>query len=220
VTGYAAPVRKAHYKTPFALREEMNRQVQKMLDKGVISPSHSPWTSPLDLVPRMSAKGVPKYRFCFDFRALKALSKYDSYPLPRFEETTSTLSGSKYFTVLDCFSGFWQINIHEPHREKTAFSVPSLGHYQFSRLPYGLSNGPASFQRLMDYVLKNVTGTEGWTKMDDIVIYSDTAEEHAKTLTNVLERFRKANLQLQPEMCVFAKERVTYLGFELSSRGI
>ena len=160
VTGDATPIRKAPYKTPFALRDEMNRQVQKMLDKGVISPSQSPWSSPVVLVPKKSGNGVPKYRFCVDFRALNAVTKYDSYPLPRFEETTSTLSGSKYFSVLDCYSGFWQINIHEPHREKTAFSVPSLGHYQFNRLPYGLSNSPASFQRLMDLVLKNLTGTD------------------------------------------------------------
>jgi len=93
--GDATPIKKAPYKTPFALRQEMNRQVQKMLDKGVISPSHSPWSSPVVLVPKKSENGVPKYRFCVDFRALNAVTKYDSYPLPLFEETTSTLSGSK-----------------------------------------------------------------------------------------------------------------------------
>jgi len=131
-TGDATPIKKAPYKTPFGLRQEMNRQVQNMLDKGVISSSHSPWSSPVVLVPKKSENGVLKYRFCMDFRALNAVTKYDSYPLPRFEETTSTLLGSKYFSVLDCYSGFWQINIHEPHHEKTAFSVPSLGHYQFN----------------------------------------------------------------------------------------
>jgi hypothetical protein len=94
-------------------------------------------------------EGKPKYRFCVDFRALNAVTKFDSYPLPRFEETTSTLVGSKYFSVLDCYSGFWQIKICEEDKEKTAFTVPS-GHYEFSRLTYGLSNSPASFQRLVD----------------------------------------------------------------------
>jgi len=218
-TGDATPIKKAPYKTPFALRQEMNRQVQKMLNKRVISPSYSPWSSPVVLVPNKSENGVPKYRFCVDFRALNAVTKYDSYPLPRFEETTSTLSGSKYFSVLDCYSGFWQINIHEPHREKTAFSLPSLGHYQFNRLPYGLSNSPASFQRLMDLVLKNMTGAECWVFIDDVIVYSDTAEEHATRLSDVLERFRRANLQLQLEECVFAKDKFTYLGLELSYRG-
>jgi len=218
-TGDATPIKKAPYKTPFALGQEMNRQVQKMLDKGVISPSHSPWSSPVVLVPKKSENGTPKYRFCVDFRALNTVTKYNRYPLPRFEETTSTLSGSKYFSVLDCYSGFWQINIHEPHREKTAFSVPSLGHYQLTRSLYGLSNSPASSQRLMDLVLKDLMGTELWTFIDDVIIYSDTVEEHAKRLANVFERFRRANLQLQPEKCVFVKDKVTYLGFELSYRG-
>ena len=106
-TGDATPIKKAPYKTPFALREEMNRQVQSMLDKGIISPSISPWSSPVVLVPKRSGTGIPKYIFCVDFRALNAVTKNDSYPLPRFEETTSTLSGSKYFSVLDCYSGFW-----------------------------------------------------------------------------------------------------------------
>jgi len=189
-----------------------------MLDKGVISPSRSPWSSPVVLVPKISENGVPKYRFCVDFRALNAVTKYDSYPLPRFAETMSTLSGSKYFSVLDCYSGFWKINIHEPHRETIAFSVPSLGHYQFNRLPYGLSNSPANFQRLMDLVLKNLTGTKCSVFIDDVIVY--TAEEHATRLSDVFERFRRANLLLQPEKCVFAKDKVTYVGFELSYRGI
>lgn len=179
-TGLAAPIRKAPYKSPFALGREMNRQVQKMLDKGVISPSHSPWSAPVVLVPKKTENEVPRYRFCFDFRALNAVNKYDSYPLPQFEETASTLSDSKYFSVLDCYSGFWQINIHEPHREKTVFSVLSLGHYQYNRLSYGLSNSLASFQRLMNLFLKNLTGTECSVFIDDCIVYSDTAEEHAK----------------------------------------
>jgi hypothetical protein len=132
----------------------------------------------------------------------------------------STLSGSRYFSVLDLYSGFWQINIHEAHREKTAFSVPSLAHYEFTQIPYGLCNSPASFQRLMDLVLRNLIGYEAWVFIDDILIYSDTIEEHAKRLPNIFEWFKKANLQLQPEKCAFAKDKVTYLGFELSYRGI
>ena len=161
-----------------------------MLNKGVISPSHSSWSSPLVLVPKKSENGIPKYRFCVDFRALNAVTKYDSYRLPRFEETTSTLWGSKCFSVLDCSSGFWQINNREPHREKTFFSVPSLGHYQFNRLQYGLSNSPDSFQRLMDLILKNLTGTECWVFIDDVIVYSDTAGKLAKRLSGVFERFR------------------------------
>jgi hypothetical protein len=131
-----------------------------MLAKGIIEESNSPWNAPaMILVPKKSLDGKPKYRFCVDFRELNKISPFDTYPLPLFEETVSTLHCSKYFTVIDCYSGFWQIKIAEEDRLKTAFSTPS-GHYQFQRLPYGLSNSPARFQRLMDVVLINLTGSE------------------------------------------------------------
>ena len=105
----------------------------------------------IHLVPKKSQDGKPKYRFCVDFRALNAVTQFDVYPLPMFDEKVSTLHGSKYFSVIDCYSGFWQIKIAEEDKIKTAFSTPT-GHYHFCRLPYGLSN---SFQRLMDVVLRN-----------------------------------------------------------------
>ena len=94
-----------------------------------------------------------------DFRALNKITQFDNYPLPIFEETVSTLYGSRYFSVVDLYSGFWQIKLTEEYKMKTAFTVPS-GSYKFLRLPYGLSNSPASFQRLMDVVLRDLVGTE------------------------------------------------------------
>jgi hypothetical protein len=113
--GDAQPIRRPQYRTPYALREEMQRPVQDMLDKGVIRESNSSWSAPAILVPKKSPDGKQKYRFCVEFRALNAVTKFDSYPLPVFDETTSTLHGSKYFTVLDCYSGFWQVSIKEEH---------------------------------------------------------------------------------------------------------
>ena len=103
----------------------MEQQVQKMLKNGVIRESNSPWSAPSILVPKRSLDGKPKFRFCVEFRALNAVTKFDSYPLSRFDEATASLHGSKYFTVLDCYSGFWQVNIKEEHKERTGFSVPS-----------------------------------------------------------------------------------------------
>ena len=219
LVGDAQPIRRPQYRTPYALRNEMQRQVQDMLDKNVIRESQSPWSAPAILVPKKSLDGKPKYRFCVDFRALNAVTKFDSYPLPTFEETTSTLHGSQYFTVLDCYSGFWQVSIKEEHRERTGFTVPS-GHYEFNRLPFGLSNSPSNFQRLMDVVLKNLVGTECYVFIDDLIIFSSTAEEHALRLENVLRRLDEANLQLHPGKCVFAQPKVQYLGYVLSERGI
>jgi len=99
----------------------MDNQIQDMLNKGVIEESSSPWASPAILVPKRSPDGTPKYRFCVDFRALNAVTHFETYPLPLFEETVSTLHGSKYFSVLDCYSGFWQIKIAEEDKLKTAF---------------------------------------------------------------------------------------------------
>ena len=171
--GNAQPIRRPQYRTPYALRGEIEQQVQKMLQKGVIRPRISPWSAPAILVPNNSEDGKPKFRFCVDFRALNAVTKFDSYPLPRFDETTSTLFGSKYFTVLDCYSGFWQVNIKEGHKERTAFTVPS-GHYDFNRLSFGLCNSPSNFQRLMDVVLKKLFGAECLVFTDDVIIFSNT----------------------------------------------
>jgi hypothetical protein len=107
----ALPIRKAPYRIPFALRQEVDNQMQDILKKGVIRESNSPWSAPEVLVPKKSADSKPKYRFCVEYQALNAVTKFDSYPLPRFEEMTSTLAGSRLFTVLDYYAGFWQINI-------------------------------------------------------------------------------------------------------------
>jgi len=147
------------------------------------------------------------------------VTKFDPYPLPVIEETTSTLHGSRYFSVLDCYSGFWQVRIKEEHNERTGFTVPS-GHFEFNRLPFGLSNSPANFQRLMDLVLKDLIGDELHVFIDDVIIFSETAEEHAARLEHVLERFDKANLQLHPQKCKIARPQVNYLGYVLSQDGI
>jgi hypothetical protein len=216
ITGDAQPIRRPQYRVPFALRKEMENQIQGMLKKGVIRESQSPWSAPAILVPKKSADGKAKWRFCCDF--LNKVTQFDTYPLPVFEETVSTLYGSQYFSVLDCYSGFWQTNIEE-HKCKTGFTVPS-GHYEFNRLPYGLSNSPSSFQRLMDVVLKHLKRTDCWVFIDDVILFSDTIEEHAKRLQHVLERFEKASLQLQPGKCVFAQPEVQYLGYRITRDGI
>ena len=123
VTGNAKPIRKPPYRVPFALRKEMENQIETMLRKGVIEASSSPWSSPVILVPKKSLDGKPKYRFCVDFRALNAVTQFDTYLLPVFEETVSTLHGSKYFSVIYCYSGFWRIKIAEEDKMKTVFDA-------------------------------------------------------------------------------------------------
>ena len=197
----------------------MESQVQKMLDEGVIRESNSPLSAPAIFVPKLSLDGKPRYRFCVDFRALNAVTKFDSYPLTLIEETTSTLHGSREFSVLDCYSGFWQVSIKVEHKECTAFTIPS-GHYELNRIPFGLSNSPANFHRLMDRVLRSIVGSECWVFLDDVVNYTKTIEEHAQRLESILHRFDEGNLQLHPEKCKFARPQVQYVGFVLSEKGV
>jgi hypothetical protein len=138
--------------------------------------------------------------FCVDFRALTSVTKYDTYLIPVLDKAMASLHGSKYFTTLDCQSGFWQVPIKEEHGEKTGFTV----HYEFTRLPFGQSNSPSNFQRLMDIVLRNLIGTHCWVFIDDLIVFSKTAEEHAQRLEEVLSRLEEANIQLQPGKCVIA----------------
>jgi hypothetical protein len=167
-----------------------------MLERGVIQASSSPWSAPSILIPKKTVEGQAKrWRFCCDFRALNKISRFDCYNLPLFEETVSTLYGSRYFSTLDLESGFHQLKVAKQDKEKTAFSTP-WGAFHWNRVPMGLSNSPSSFQRLMDELLKYIKGQEAWVLLDDIVLFSDTIEQHAIRLGHVFERFEKAYLLL------------------------
>jgi hypothetical protein len=189
----------------------MEEQVDNMLKRGVIGESTSPWSAPALLVPKKSLDGKLKYRFCVNFRALNKVTKFDSYPLPLLDDATASPAGSQYFSVLDCHSGFWQIEIREEDKEKTAFLVPS-GHCDFNRLLFGLSNSRATFERLIELILAKLTGKECWVFVDDTIVFGCTACEHAERLAHVLERFEKANLRLQPKKCTSAASKLEYLG--------
>ena len=171
--------------------------------------------SSCDTRPQKCLDGKRKVRFCVDFRALNAVTKFDPYPLARLEDSTSSLFGSKYFSVLDCYSRFWQINISEEYNELTGFTVPS-GHYEFNRLQFGLSNSPANFTRLVDVVLKDLVGTYFCIYLDDLILFSKTAEKHAEKLERVLERFESVKLQLHTGKSVITQPQLKYLGYVLS----
>ena len=197
----------------------MKDQIENILKREIIRESNSAWSAPAILVPKKTPDEKTKYRFCVDFRALNAVTKFVPYPLPVFEETMSTLFGSRYFSVVDRYSGFWHVPIKEANKEHTGFTVPQ-GHYEFNRLQFGLSNSPSNFQRLMDIVFRNLVGTDCWEFLDDVLVFSKSTEEHALRLEHVLRRFDEANLQFHPRKCVFAQPRVKYLGFVLSENGV
>ncbi|KAL6416569.1 hypothetical protein ACFW04_011464 [Cataglyphis niger] len=154
-----------------------------------------------------------------DYRALNEKTIGDAYPLPNITEILDQLGSAKYFSVFDLASGFHQIPMHESHAGKTAFSTPH-GHYEFNRMPFGLKNAPATFQRLMDQVLSGLQGNELFVYLDDIVLYASSLKEHEVKFNKLAERLKKANLKLQPDKCEFLRKEVGYLGHIISDQGL
>ena len=147
-----------------------------MLEQGIVEESSSPWASPIVLV----AKPDGSTRFCVDYRRLNAITKVDEYPLPRVDECLDVLSGQKYFSTLDLATGYWQVKMGEESQEKTAFTTHN-GLYEFTVMPFGLCNAPATFQRLMSKVLKGLINQQCMVYLDDILVMGKTFTEHLTT---------------------------------------
>ena len=147
-TGDHPPIHQAPYPSAHKQRNVIQEQVGGMLDDDVIELSNSPWAAPVVLVKKPDGT----WRFCVDYRKLNSVTTKDVYPLPRIEDALSRMDGSRYFTILDMQSGYWQVAMSEEDRLKTAF-VTADGLYHFKVMPFGLTNAPATFQRMMDVLL-------------------------------------------------------------------
>lgn len=150
-TGEHAPVKQPPRRIPFSMRAKVEALVEEMLGNGIIEHSTSPWASPIVLV----AKQDGSTRFCVDYRRLNAITKLDEFPLPRVDDSLDVLSGMKYFSTLDLATGYWQVGMFSDSKEKTAF-ITHEGLYEFSVMPFGLCNVPATFQRLMEVTLRGL----------------------------------------------------------------
>jgi len=215
-----APVNTRPYRLPEKHKAEVNRQVQEMLQDKIIRHSNSQWNAPLLVVPKKAdASGKTKLRVVVDFRKLNELTIGDLFSLPNITDILDQLGNSKYFSTLDLASGYHQIPMSEKDKNKTAFSTP-YGHYEFNRMPFGLRNAPATFQRLMNTVLSGVQGLKCLVYLDDIVIYGASLQEHNHRLEEVLRRIRHHTLKLQPDKCEFLRKEVTYLGHVITETGI
>ncbi|GFW60461.1 retrovirus-related Pol polyprotein from transposon 297 [Trichonephila clavipes] len=158
-------------------------------------------------------------RFCVDYRKLNDVTKKDSYPLPRIDDTLDTLSGHKWFSTLDLKSGYWQVEVHPEDREKQ-HSLPDKDYGSSKVMPFGLCNAPATFERLMETVLKGLTFEACLIYLDDVIIGGRTFEEHLQNIRKVLSKLSDANLKLNPSKCKFFQKEVNYLGHIISAEGV
>ena len=219
----AAEVSKVRHRRCFNCQKEGHRWcqckeplIQEMLDGSAIRPSQSPWCNAVVLVRKKDGS----LQFCIDFRRLNARNKKDTYLLPRIQEKMESMVGARHFSCMDLKSRFWQVQMDEESRQYTAFTVGSIGVYEFLRMPYGLCNAPAMFQHLMQNCLGELNLTYALIYLDDVIVYSKTEEEHLVRLRTVLERFMEHGLKLKPSKCNFFRTEISYLGHKVSAAGM
>ena len=185
-------------------------EARKLLERGQIEQSTSPWSSPIVLV----KKKDKSIRFCIDYRRLNTITIKDAFPLPRIDEIFDQLVDAIYYTKFDFKSGYFQIPLAKEDRPKTAFSTRD-NHYQFTVLPQGISNGPATFQRVINHILGPARWKYALAYIDDVIIYSRTFEEHVNHLKEICKILKEARFRLNPEKCEVAKTHADYLGHRI-----
>ena len=182
-----------------------------MLDSGIIEHSSSPWASPIVLVSKQDGST----RFCVEYCRLNAITKLDEFSLPCVDDSLDLLAGMKHFTTLDLATCYWQVGKEPEAKEKTVFMTHE-GLYEFSVMPFGLCNAPATFQCLMEIALRGLARHKCVVYLDDVMVIGQIFEDHLDDLREMLERLRQAGLKLKPKKCHLVQSEVTYLGYVVS----
>ncbi len=184
---------------------------------GVIEKSSSPWQSPILIVPKKDGTS----HFCIDSRKVNAVTKADTFPIPRIDELLDCLGSNhcSYYSLIDLAAGFWNIGMEEKSKEITAFALPQGGLYHFKVMPFRLKNAPSTFERCLETVLRGLIWRSCFLYIDDILVIGWTFEEHLQNLEKVLQRLREANLKCKLKKCHFLCSSVLYLGHVVSAKG-
>lgn len=210
------PIKQRYYPVSPVIQKVLDRELDEMLRLGVVEESKSPWSSPVCLVRKKDGN----YRFCVDYRKLNSVTEKDSYPLPYVSSTLDKLRAANYLSSLDIKSAYWQVPVAKDSRPYTAFTVPNRGLFQFCRMPFGLHNSPATWQRLIDKVIGADLEPHVFVYLDDIVIVTETFELHLKILEHVFKRLIDAGLKVNIEKCQFCRPEMKYLGYVVDRNGL
>ena len=211
----AAPPNRPPYRLSPKEHEELQAQIEDLLAHGHIHPSQSPYGAPILFVPKKDGR----WRMCIDYQALNKQTIKDCYPLLRIDDLLDRLGKAKYFSTIDLASGYHQIAMKDDDIPKTAFRT-HRGHFEFVVMPFGVSNAPATFQRLMNKVFVNELDAFILVYLDDILVFSQTKDEHLEHIRTALGRLRDAKIYARLHKCEFFKDKVEYLGFDVSARRV
>ncbi|KAL4007883.1 hypothetical protein ACER0C_001735 [Sarotherodon galilaeus] len=209
------PFRERSRRLPPADVEALRQHLSQLKNAGVVTESRSPYASPIVVVRKKNGK----IRMCVDFRTLNRRTVPDQYTVPRIEDALACLSGSKWFSVLDLRSGYYQVPMADSDKDKTAFICPA-GFFQFERMPQGVTGAPATFQRVMEQTVGDMNLLEVLVYLDDLIVFGATLEEHETRLLKVLDRLRDEGLKLSLDKCQFCQPSVTYVGHIISQDGV
>ncbi|KAK2898063.1 hypothetical protein Q8A73_014443 [Channa argus] len=214
-TGDAPPIRLRPHRLPLVKRQAAQELIESMVANDIIEPSDSPWAAPMVMV----RKKTGKWRPCVDYRRLNAVTKKDSYPLPRNDDALDYVAGSCWFSSLDLRSGYWQVELAPEARSNTAFTI-GQGLWQFKVMPFGLCNAPATLERLMERVLKDIPRSRCVVYLDDLLVHAKGFEDAINNLAGVFMAICQAGLRLNPAKCHLLARETQFLGHVVNEHGV
>ena len=210
------PFKEWFHRIPPPQVDEVREHLKLMLDAGVVQLSNNPWCNAVVLV----RKKDRSLRFCIDFRRLNALTVKDSHPLPHICETLESLAGADHYSTFDLNSGFWQVPMDEESKQYTAFTLGSMGLYEWESMPFRLCNALPTFQRLMQNCLGELNLTYCLIYLDDMIVFSEMPEEHLQRMRVVFDHLQEHGLKLKPSKCNAFKPEINYLAHHVSQKGV
>src|SRR3984957_7233593 len=215
ITEQVPPIKKRAYRAAPKENKFIKSEIEDILKQGLIKPSTSPWSFPVVVVRKKNGK----FRFCVNYKPLNDITKKGTYPLLRIDEILDSLHQAQWFTTLDLASGYWQIKVKAKDQEKTAF-ITKFGTFEFKVMPFGLCNIPATFQRTMNQILRDIIDKFIWVYLDDVLLYSKQFNEHLAHIEEVFNRIRKAELRLKAEKYHFVDTELQFLGHVVGKEGV